>query len=73
MALLNKSFNISKSGVEIFRIPAFVYLFSCITAESRDSVSETQYIAYLFKTALVFLTERKRQDVDRESTMQVLL
>lgn len=73
MALLNKSFNITKLGVEIFIIEYLVIFFSCIAAESRDSVSETEYIAYLFKTVLVFLIERKRQDIDEESTMQVRL
>lgn len=65
--------NIAKTGVELSIVPKFGYLFSCIAAVSRDSVLETQYMAYIFKMVLVFLIERKRQDLDGESTMQVLL
>lgn len=39
-----------------------ICLVSCITAESGHSVSETQYIAYLFKAVLVFLIWGKMKD-----------
>lgn len=78
MALLHKSFNITSSGVESFYNCTFwLSYFSCVAAESRNTVSESQnvkYIAYLFKTVLVNHIERgKKRNTDGESTMRVQL
>lgn len=66
MALLNENFNVSMLMTLIVRCGdiynSSICLFSCTTAESGYFVSETHYIACLFKAVLVFLIWRKKKD-----------